>query len=167
MRLIIYLLGSLFLISCSSSPKKNLKESIALEEIIYQRTEGLLLLEKILHSSHCENTNMICEKIKLFYAESQPELLSLCTNKELNLTMATYEEINEDVKVRFQDSTTYTDHLADKLLTNLHNQKKFYLQILEDSELASLHMYTLDSYLQMMCFVDDMKYMLDETYAVQ
>jgi hypothetical protein len=167
MRLIIYLLGSLFLISCSSAPKKNLKESIALEEIIYQRTEGLLLLEKILHSSHCENTNMICEKIKLFYAESQPELLGLCTNKELNLTMATYEAINEDVEVLFQDSTTYADYLADKLLTNLHNQKKFYLQILEDRELASLHMYTLDSYLQMMCFVDDIKYMLDETYAVQ
>jgi len=110
---------------------------------------------------------MICEKIKLFYAESQPELLGLCTNKELNLTMATYEEINEDVEVLFQDSTTYADYLADKLLTNLHNQKKFYLQILEDRELASLHMYTLDSYLQMMCFVDDMKYMLDETYAVQ
>jgi hypothetical protein len=167
MRFIVYLLGSLFLISCSSSSNKNEKESIALEEIVHQRTEGLLILEEILNRPHCENTNMICEKIKLFYTESQPALLGLCANKELNLTMAAYEEVNEDVKMLFQDSTSYADFLVDKLLTNLHAQKKFYLQILEDRELASLHMYTLDSYLQMICFVDDMKYMLEETYAVQ
>jgi hypothetical protein len=167
MKFLVYLIGSLLMISCSSSPKKYIKESIALEEIIYQRTEGLLVLEKILNKSQCQGTNMICEKIKIYYADSQPHLLGLCENRELNLTMATYKEINQDVEMLIQDSTSYYDFLIEKLWTNLHTQKNFYLQVLEDPELASLHFYILDSYLQVMCFVDDVKYMLQETYTVQ
>lgn len=167
MRFLVYLVGSLLLISCSSTPKKNFKESIALEEIVYQRTKGLLILEKILNSPHCEDTNMICEKIKLFYADSQPHLLGLCESRELNLTMATYKDINNDVEMMIQDSSSYYDFLMEKLLANLHEQKSFYLQVLEDRELASLHFYTLDSYLQVMCFVDDMKYLLQRTYTAK
>jgi len=146
---------------------KNMKESIALEEILYLRTQGLLTLDKILSSPHCEDTNMICEKIKLFYANSQPQLHGLCETRELNLTMATYSKVNDDIENLILDSTSNYDFLVEKLLENLYEQKKFYLQVIEDRELASLHFYTLDSYLQMMCFVDDIKFILREKYIAQ
>jgi hypothetical protein len=62
MRLLV-LLGCIFCLGCSQESKKNIKESIALEEIVYQRTEGLIILDKLLTYSDYENANMICEKI--------------------------------------------------------------------------------------------------------
>lgn len=167
MKFITYIIGNLLLISCLSAPMKNVKESIALEEIVYLQTQGLLILNKILSSPHCEETNMICEKIKLFYANSQHHLHGLCETRELNLTMGTYSKVNDDIENLIHDSTYNYDFLVEKLLENLYEQKKFYLQVIEDRELASLHFYALDSYLQMMCFVDDIEFMTLETYTAQ
>lgn len=167
MRFLVYLIGSWMLISCVSTPTRDRKESIALEEIVYQRTEGLLILDKLLNNPSCEDSRMICEKIQIFYMDSQPQLLSLCANKDLNLSMATYKEINEDVENLIQDSISYQDYMLEKLLVNLHEQKNIYMQILEDEDLTSMHYYAFDSYLQLGCFVDDMKYMLEKTYVAK
>ncbi|NGM74604.1 hypothetical protein [Sphingobacterium sp. SGL-16] len=162
MRLLV-LLGCIFCLGCSGESKKNIKESIALEEIVYQRTEGLIILDKLLTYSDYENANMICKKIKNFYSSSQPNLVGLCKDKELHFTLASYETIDQDIESFIQDSSSQYDLLLDRLLSNLNQQKTFYMQILEDRDLADLHYYTLDSYLQVVCFMDDMKYLLQKT----
>lgn len=168
MRLLVYFWGLSLFLSCSGKPvDKSMKEAIALEEIVYLRTEGLLLLEKLV--DHC-NTNEDCmlgKKIMNFYADTQPSLVGLCENKELNLTMSAYQEINTEVERLFEDGTSYYEFVLEKLLSNLNNQKTFYLRILEDEELSNLHYYTLDSYLQMVCFIEDYKNLLAKTHIVQ
>lgn len=168
MRLLIYFLGLSLFLSCSDKKiDKQKKESIALENIVYLRTEGLMLLEKLV--DHCPTNKdcMVGMKIMHFYSDTQPSLIGLCENKELNLSMSTYHEINSEVERLIQDSSSYYEFLLEKLLTNLHNQKSFYLQVLEDQELSNLHYYTLDSYLQMVCFIEDYKHLLANNYVAQ
>lgn len=167
MKNLILFIGLVMLSSCANKPKESIKERIALEEIVYQRTEGLLILEKLLDFAECEKTNMLCQKIKFFYENSQPNLLSLCKNRNLNLTMNSYDEINQDIEKLIIAGPSYQSFLMDKLLTNFKDQKAFYLYVLEDKELANLHYYSLDSYLQMVSFMDDMNYLMHENLAVR
>lgn len=166
MRFLVLILSCVLLINCSPESTKHIKETIVLEEIVYQRTEGLIILDKLLDHWDTDITNMLVEKIKNFYAYSQPELVGLCTNRNLNITMATYEGIKQDIEKLIQQTSSYGDFLLEKLLSNLNQQKSFYLQVLQDEDLTDLHYYTLNSYLQVVCFMDDMKYLLQNKYAV-
>ena len=167
MRLIVYVIGCLLFISCSRSFKRNFNESKTLEKIIYQRTEGLLVLEKILNNTQHDDISIICEEIKLFYEYSQPYLLELCYNRELNLTMSDYNDIHQQLELMASDSLNHKDFLIEKLLDNLYQQKSNYLNVLDNQELISLHMYTLESYLQVMSFVDALKGVVQDNYMNQ
>lgn len=165
MRVLVYFLTSFVLLSCSSKPKDNVvKEEMVLEEIVYLRTEGLMLLEKLVDHCPSDDDCMIGAKMLNFYSESQPNLVVLCENKKLNLSLTAYEEISNEVEALVEDSASYYEHILEKLLSNLHYQKEIYLRILQDSELNSLHYYTLDSYLQMVCFIEDYKNLITDTY---
>lgn len=167
MRVLVYIWASVVLLSCSGKPIDNaMKEEVVLEEIVYLRTEGLMLLEKLVDHCPSDDECMMGAKVLNFYSETQPSLVGLCENKKLNLSLSTYEEISNEVEKLLQDSSSYYEFLLEKLLTNLHNQKDIYLRILQDKELESLHYYTLDSYLQMVCFIEDYKNMITKTYML-
>lgn len=165
MRVLVYFLTCFVLLSCSSKPIGNaVKEEMVLKEIVYLRTEGLMLLEKLVDSCPSDDDCVIGAKMLNFYSESQPNLVVLCENKKLNLSLSAYEEISNEVEALVEDSASYYEYILEKLLNNLHYQKEIYLRILQDSELNSLHDYTLDSYLQMVCFIEDYKNIITDTY---
>lgn len=167
MRFLIYLIGSLILMSCTNTSSIiHSKESVVVEEIIYQRAKTLIVIDKMMKEMKSEKANLIGDKIKIFYSDTHPHV-NLGDKEEINMMMVTYEDISEDVELSIEQSKSYSGRLIDKLWENLEEQKNFYMHVLEDRELHSLHYYALDSYLQVLGFMDDIKYMLNKNIAVK
>lgn len=158
MKNIVFLL--LFILaSCSNYSEKHLHRSNFLGEIVLMRTEGLILLDKVLERNNTIEFNEVGKKILMYYANSQNQLVELCENNKLNMAYTSYEDINQNIEDLFKDSLAFNKDCIEKLLLNFQIQKSLYLQILQNQELEDLHAYSLDSYLEILCFIDDVNYL--------
>lgn len=165
MRFLFYLLVLFMCQSCIGEGSEKIKESlkgvkecIALEEIVYQRTEGLLILEKLSGSAFGKKPEELYYKILLYYQQSQPQLVGMCKDKELNLSMTAYEKINQSVEMLVKDTTSFDNELFEAFLHNLKRQRSLYFHVLEDSDLQHMHSYMLECYLQIVCFIEDIEH---------
>lgn len=155
MRYIGFICLSILSLSCFSVFDNDKEEVEALENIVLLRTEGLALVEKYvgIHSTQ-GGKDITYTRLKQFYSESHDYLLSLCANKTLNLSMNNYTLIYHKIEHIVQDSVSSNQVLVKNILLNLNKQKALYLEGLKDPNLASLHLFILDSYLQMDRFIE-------------
>lgn len=154
MRVILIICSTVLMLSCNSHSQDAQKELAALKEIVLLRTEGILLLEKARAVSMNKDLKISYLRIKGFYADSQMNLLELCSNKSLDLSMDYYNEINNRIEVTLSDSIEDRT-LMKNIILNFEEQKKAYLTILSDRKLTSLHIFALNCFKNVQYLMND------------
>lgn len=100
-----------------------------IRNIVYSRTEAILLLERIADE---KTTNpQLVEKVLSFYIDSQPYILELCKDKKLNIQADDFEIIDQQVDLKIDKIRNDDDLIA---LLNVYIQQSIaqYSQLVAD-----------------------------------
>ncbi|UIR57364.1 hypothetical protein LZQ00_05980 [Sphingobacterium sp. SRCM116780] len=91
--------------SFSLGQQQQQKKETVLRDIVFMRTEGLIMTQMM--EKHSKNKNMlaICKRAKSYYTSTQPMLLEITKGKALDLDKRQFEQIWKEAEKSFQKYT--------------------------------------------------------------
>ena len=102
------------------------QEETVLINIVFMRTEGLLMTQLLEQKSKNKNIVAICKRAKNYYVHTQPILVEVIKGKALPLDQYQFEEISKEAEKRFENYNDknesewirmYQDHIQNSLRT--------------------------------------------------
>lgn len=145
MRWTIFIIGVFTFFSCGNTQRA--KESMVLKNIITLRTEGMLLFQKLPVATTNSSEVNLSDQLENYYAITQPDFLDICANKEIDISMELFEDVNSKVNQLLLSKSNDYNFCLTAIINNLELQKTLYLEILQDSALENLHLYAMTAYI--------------------
>lgn len=115
------------------------QEEAILTNIVFMRTEGLLMTQLIEQKSKNKKVLSAIKRAKRYYTETQPMLLEVIKGKALALDQKQFDYISQEAEKKFQNYDIKNEGHWIKLYQNhIQNCIRSYSLLLQDREWASV-----------------------------
>lgn len=136
--LLLFLISA-FLHANPQQLKQVSQEEAILTNIVFMRTEGLLMTQLIEQKSKSKKVLSLIRRAKRYYTDTQPLLVEVTKGKTLALDQKQFEYISKEAEKRFQNYDIKNESYWIKLYQN-HIQSciRLYSLLLQEREWASV-----------------------------
>lgn len=124
---------------CSNQVQRISEEESALRDIVFMRTEGLLMTQMLEKNSKNKDVLKICKQVKVYYKQTQPQLLAVTQGKDLKLDESQFATIAKEVEKKFENyNVNREDKWIDMYKLHIHNSIRVYSLFLQRREWVSV-----------------------------
>lgn len=131
---------------CSNQLQRISEEESALRDIVFMRTKGLLMTQMLEKKSKNKHILKICKQLKVYYIQTQPQLLAVTQGKDLKLDESQFATIAKEVAKKFENyNINREDKWIDIYKYHIHNSIRVYSLFLKRREWLSVTYFSFEA----------------------